>query len=70
MVSDVVVAVIVGPPEAGVAVTVYEVIAYPPSLAGAVQETVADPLPGAAVTPVGVPGVVDTRTAPMRLALP
>ena len=37
-------------------VTVYEVIAVPPSEAGAVNETEAWPLPGVAVTPVGAPG--------------
>ena len=37
-------------------VTVYLVIALPPLLVGAVQLTVADPLPAVAVTPVGAPG--------------
>ncbi len=37
-------------------VTVYLVIALPPLLDGAVQLTVADPLPAVAVTPVGAPG--------------
>jgi len=41
-----------------VASTVYPVIELPPSDAGAVQVTVADPLPGVAATPVGAPGVV------------
>ena len=34
----------------------YEVIAAPPFDAGAVNATVAWPLPGVAVTPVGAPG--------------
>jgi hypothetical protein len=34
------------------------VIALPPLLAGTVQVTVACPLPGAAVTPVGAPGAL------------
>ena len=33
-------------------------IALPPLLDGAVQDTVADPLPAVAVTPVGAPGTV------------
>ena len=33
-------------------------IALPPLLDGAVQLTVADPLPAVAVTPVGAPGAV------------
>ena len=33
-------------------------IALPPLLDGAVQFTVADPLPAVAVTPVGAPGAV------------
>jgi hypothetical protein len=37
-------------------VTVYLVIALPPVLEGAVQLTVADPLPAVADTPVGAPG--------------
>src|SRR5262249_13514288 len=37
-------------------VTVYLVIVLPPLLDGAVQFTVADPLPAVAVTPVGAPG--------------
>ena len=37
-------------------VTVYLVIVLPPSLDGAVQFTVADPLPAVAVTPVGAVG--------------
>src|SRR5436305_6632269 len=43
------------PPTYGV--TVYEVIGLPP-LAGAVQLTVAEPLPGTAFTPVGAAGAV------------
>ena len=39
-------------------VTVYLVIVLPPLLDGAVQFTVADPLPAVAVTPVGAPGAV------------
>jgi hypothetical protein len=35
------------------------VIDAPPVLAGAVQETVACPLPAVADTPVGAPGTVD-----------
>ena len=38
--------------------TVYEVIALPPSLAGAVHETSAEALPAEAVTAVGAPGAV------------
>jgi hypothetical protein len=41
-------------------VTVYRVIWLPPS-AGAVQDTVADPLPASAVTPVGAAGAVAVR---------
>jgi hypothetical protein len=37
---------------------VYEVIADPPSDAGAVHDTVAWELPAVAVTPVGAPGAV------------
>src|SRR6478735_7367744 len=37
-------------------VTVYLVIVLPPVLDGAVQLTVAEPLPAVAVTPVGAPG--------------
>ena len=37
-------------------VTVYLVIALPPLLDGAVQLTVAEPLPAVAVTAVGAPG--------------
>ena len=48
-----VVAVCAAEPTNGV--TVYDVIGLPP-LAGAVQETVAEPLPAVAETPVGAPG--------------
>jgi hypothetical protein len=41
----------------GAAVTVYEVMVAPPSL-GAVQLSVADPLPPVPVTPVGAVGAV------------
>jgi hypothetical protein len=47
-------AIHVAPP--GDAVNVYEVIAGPPVLAGGVSETVAEPFPIVAVTPVGTPG--------------
>jgi hypothetical protein len=47
----------------GLEVTVYDVIAAPPLLAGAVHETVAEPLPAVAVTPVGAPGTVLGVTA-------
>jgi hypothetical protein len=40
----------------GDAVTVYEAIAGPPVLVGAVKETVAEPLPDNAFTPVGASG--------------
>ena len=43
--------------------TVYSVIAAPPSLAGAVKLTLADVLPGVAVTSVGAPGSVRGVTA-------
>jgi hypothetical protein len=43
-------------------VAVYEVIAEPPSLAGAVKLTVAWPLPAVAVPIVGAPGALRTRT--------
>ena len=55
-VADVPVTVAVAP--AGLEATVYEVIALPPSLAGAVQETAAEASPAVAVTPVGAPGTV------------
>jgi hypothetical protein len=45
------------------AVTVYPVMAEPPSLAGTVQETVAEVFPATAVTPSGGPGVVSPRDA-------
>jgi hypothetical protein len=44
-------------------VTVYDVSALPPFDAGAVQETVADPAPAVAVTPVGAPGTAAGVTA-------
>jgi hypothetical protein len=54
--------VTVCPPLAGVvvsvAVTVYPVMADPPSLVGGVKVTVACPLPAVAETPVGAPGVL------------
>jgi len=40
----------------GEAVTVYDAIAGPPVLVGAVNETVAEPLPDTAFTPVGASG--------------
>ena len=40
-------------------VTVYEVIALPPSLAGAVQRTIAAPASSCAATPVGAVGGSD-----------
>ena len=52
---------------AGLEVTVYEVMALPPSLAGAVQETVAEALPAVAVTAVGAPGTVAGATGVMLL---
>jgi hypothetical protein len=42
-------------------VTVYEVIAEPPSDAGGVNVTVACPFPAVAATPVGAPGAVVTE---------
>jgi len=39
-------------------VTVYTVMADPPSLAGAVKETDAEAFPAVAETPVGAPGTV------------
>jgi hypothetical protein len=47
----------------GEEVTVYAVIAEPPFDDGAVQLTVACPLPAVAVTPVGAPGMVAGLTA-------
>src|SRR5207253_2041154 len=49
-------------PAAVVTLTVYEVMALPPSLAGAVQETVAWALPAVAETAVGAPGTVNGVT--------
>jgi hypothetical protein len=45
-------------------VTVYDVMALPPLLAGAVKETEACALPAVAVTPVGASGTVP-ETEPM-----
>jgi hypothetical protein len=42
----------------GVAVTVYPMIALPPSLAGAVQVATAELFPGVTLSPVGAPGVL------------
>jgi len=53
--------VIVPPP--GTTVTVYPVMRLPPSLAGAVQVTVADRLPGVAVPMTGELGTVAGVTA-------
>ena len=55
---DVPAVVAVCPP--GEDVTVYWLIAAPPSDAGAVHDTVACPLPPVAETPVGAPGRVAT----------
>jgi hypothetical protein len=48
-------------------VTVYEVIAEPPVLPGALKVIVASPLPAVAVPMVGAPGVVAGVTAPLAL---
>ena len=45
--------------EPGLLVTVYEMMLAPPSLTGAVQDTVAEPLPPTADTPVGAPATID-----------
>ena len=45
----------------GVDVTVYPVIGVPPSLAGAVHDTVAAAFPAAAFTPVDAPGTPAPR---------
>ena len=42
----------------GDAVTVYRVIVDPPSVAGADQDTAAEALPGAALTPLAAAGTV------------
>jgi hypothetical protein len=55
------VVVAVRPP--GEAVTVYPVIAEPPSLAGAVHDTAAWAFPAVPLTPVGAPGTVHGVTA-------
>ena len=47
----------------GEAVTVYEAIAGPPVTVGAVKETVAEPLPETAFTPVGASGLPAGVTA-------
>jgi len=47
----------------GLDVAVYDVIALPPLLAGAVQLTVACPFPATARTPVGAPGGLSGVTA-------
>ena len=47
---------------AGLEVTVYEVMALPPLLAGVVHETLAEALPAVAVTAVGAPGTVAGAT--------
>ena len=54
-------AIHVAPP--GEAVIVYEVIAGPPVFDGGVSETVAEPFPIVAVTPVGTPGFPAGLTA-------
>ena len=59
-VADVPVTVALAP--AGLEVTVYEVMALPPLLAGALQETDAEALPAVAVTAVGAPGTVAGAT--------
>jgi hypothetical protein len=55
-VADVPVTLALAP--AGTEVTVYEVMALPPSLSGAVHETEAEAAPAVAVTPLGAPGTV------------
>ena len=57
----------VAPP--GLAVTVYELIAAPPSDTGAVQPTDATPSPAAATTLVGGSGGKITSTGTLRLVL-
>jgi hypothetical protein len=52
-----------GLPEVSSAVTVYEVIAEPPSLSGAVKETTAEALAVVAVRFVGGPGILAGVTA-------
>ena len=47
----------------GLDVTVYIVIALPPSLAGATNATLAEVFPAVATTPVGAPGTVAGVTA-------
>ena len=52
-----------GLPEVSSAVTVYEVMAEPPLLSGAVNETTADAFAVVAVRPVGGPGILAGVTA-------
>jgi hypothetical protein len=54
----------------GLEVTVYDVIASPPSEAGAVKETVACALPMVAVPMVGVPGTVAPAVGETELEAP
>ena len=49
-------------PPAGDEVTVYEVIALPPSDTGAVHDTLAEALPPVALTSVGAPGALAGAT--------
>jgi len=49
----------------GLEATAYELTAAPPSLAGALHDTMSDPGPYAALTLSGVPGVVAGVTAPL-----
>ena len=49
-------------PPAGDEVTLYEVIALPPSDTGAVHDTLAEALPPVALTSVGAPGTVNGVT--------
>ena len=60
--ADVAGAATVTLPPAGEDVTMYEVIALPPSASGAVQLTVAEALPPVALTSVGAPGAVAGAT--------
>lgn len=60
-------------PPAGDEVTTYVVIGLPPSLAGAVHDTVADASPATALTAVGAPGrpgVVTAADAELAIELP
>jgi hypothetical protein len=47
----------------GVELAVYALIGLPPSLAGALQVTLAPPLPALALTPLGAPGTVAVPVA-------